>query len=186
MTQSPTLKKGPSVLTIRFLLRMVAVFAFFVFFVAITNAGEKRWIAPNGAKLKAEKSASSETIAMLTGGAEVAVISSEKRWFQVSESSGKTGWVYGGKLLNDPPGDTDPDAELIGDLVDSGIALDASDTARSIRGKSKSPTHFGQGALKTGTEKKYRDALETVMSFYVGDREIDEFLKAGKIGEYAQ
>lgn len=159
---------------------------FYVFYFAsgpgVANAGEKRWITQNGAKLKAGKTASSDTIATLPGGIEVEIISSEKRWYQVSAKSGQSGWVYRGKLLSEPPGDMETETDLIGDLADSGISLDAADTSRSIRGKSKSR----QFALNKEAEKTYTDALETVLSYYIGDSEVDEFLKAGKIGEYSE
>ncbi len=152
-----------------------------LYFQTRIEAGDKLWVIPKGAGLKAEKSASSGTVAMLPGGAELKVVSKEKKWYRVAASSGETGWIYRGKISKKPPVDTDGDDELLDGLADSGIELSAADTSRSIRGKPKPGM-----SSRNGADAVHLEALDLVLSFYASDEEIDKFLKAGRIGEYAE
>jgi len=153
----------------------------------VVGAQKKVWVSTTDAKLKAEKAVSSATIANLPVGTQLTVHALKNRWYQVSAPDGKKGWIYRGKVSGEPPrkegGEANPLGTLIGGLTGSNIQADASDTSRSMRGLSPEAEAY---ADRTGTPKQYKKALDAVLSTKTSDREIEQFLKAGKIGEYAE
>ena len=168
----------------KFIFLPICILSALFFLFSETTAQEKVWVYAKGADLKADKTASSETIARLSEGAELNVISLKKRWYNVSTDSGENGWIYRGKILKSPPGqeeEEDDDAGLLEELSDTGILLAAADTSRSIRGKSAETLVY---ELEAEAGEKYIRALNTVLSFYASDEDIELFLKQGRIGEY--
>jgi len=167
---------------------------FLIGFLALTipgnqaiSAPKKIWVSTTGAKLKAEKSVSSATIANLPVGTQLTVHALKNRWYLVSTANGKKGWIYRGKVSSEPPkkegGEQNPLGTLIGGLTGSNIRADASDTSRSVRGLSPEAEAY---ADRTGTPEQYKKALDAVLSTTTSAGEIEQFLKAGKIGEYAE
>ncbi len=164
-----------------------AVMVVFFFFAVVSAAGEKVWVSAKGAKLKADKKASAETIKKLPMGTGLKVLDFQKRWYKVSTNELETGWIYRGKVAKTPPAtDDDMEEDLLGDLDESGIMLAAADTSRSIRGKKKKGDDDNNTSKAILESDEYLEALNRVLSFYTSDDEIDVFLKQGKIGEYAK
>jgi hypothetical protein len=140
------------------------------------------WVVSDGARLHAEKTAASPTVASLPLNAALTRIATDGKWHQVETEDGKTGWVYRGKVSDAKPGaDGDALDDLLGDLGESDILLAAADTSRSIRGR----TRLDASDERSDIPEPLRRALDRVLSFYVSDAETDAFLKEGRIGEYA-
>jgi uncharacterized protein YgiM (DUF1202 family) len=148
-------------------------------------AAEMLWVVSEGAKLKMEPSASSETIEELPVGSEVSMDSSQGSWYKVTTKSNKTGWIYRGKVSStQPEGKEDKGGgSLFGTLPGSSVQVSAADTSRSIRGLSPAAKEY---AASTKTPEIYQKALDRLLDLRVTDREIEEFLKEGKIGEYSK
>lgn len=171
------------------LILYAAVFLFTAASIAL--AGQILWVTSESADLKAERSISSETIAELDRGAELAVKALESRWYQVTTEDGKTGWVYRGKVSETEPEAADQAKKeegggiggLLGGLGGSSVETETADSARSIRGLSPEAEAYAE---KTGTPKQSREALDRVLSTSISENEIESFLKSGKIGEYAE
>ncbi|RMD59623.1 MAG: SH3 domain-containing protein [Nitrospirae bacterium] len=138
------------------------------------------WVISAGAKLKADRRASSPTIERLPIGTELKVISSVRKWYKVVTPSGRSGWIYAGKVSKRPP--KRGSGGLFGSFGGSGIKLSAADTSRSIRGLSPEAKEY---ARATATPLVYENALNEVLSMRITGREVEAFLKEGKIGEYA-
>ena len=148
-------------------------------------AAEMLWVISEGAKLKMEPSASSETIETLPVGSELSVGSSEGSWYEVTTKSNKTGWIYRGKVSStQPEGKEDKGGGgLFGALPGSSIEVSAADTSRSIRGLSPAAEEYAASAK---TPDAYKKALDRVLALKVTDKEIEDFLIEGKIGEYSR
>ncbi|MGA1824612.1 MAG: SH3 domain-containing protein [bacterium] len=164
------------------------------------DAGEKLWVSSNNAKLKSDKTASSQTVEKLAPGAELNLISRDKKWYQVSTSTGKCGWIYRGNVSDAPPGadDQQEDEQLFDEIVLSSIDTDTASTSRSIRGRKKKGSTVSDEkeaeellprvqkyAHEAKIPKEYQDALINVLTLKPEGNEIELFLKNGKIGEYA-
>lgn len=165
--------------------RTMAILSLIAFISAVclpVAAVEKLWVNASDAKLKAERKSSSETVAKLPIGTELKVLSFEKRWYEVSTKDGK-GWIYRGKVSDTPPEESEGGDGLIGDLADSRIKADSIDDSRSVRGLSPEAKEYAKSA---GTPKECQDALDEVLALQISGKDIEIFLKGGKIGEYAE
>ena len=151
----------------------------------VVMAAEMLWVVSEGAKLKMEPSASSETIEGLPVGSELTLDSSEGSWYKVTTKSNKTGWVYRGKVSStQPEGKEDKGGGgLFGALPGSSIEVSAADTSRSIRGLSPAAKEYAASAK---TPEAYQKALDAVLARKVTEKEVEDFLIEGKIGEYSR
>ncbi|MDB9823033.1 SH3 domain-containing protein [Deltaproteobacteria bacterium] len=156
-----------------------------LFSVSMVLAQDKLWVSSDSAKLKTDKSASSETIDTLSIGIEVTVLASEGKWYNVLDPSGKQGWIYRGKLSDSPPAEEvkKESEDLFAFLPGSNIEADEADSARSIRGLSSETEQY---AKNKQTPAAYQEALDRVLAMSIGEVELEEFLKTGKIGEYSE
>jgi len=151
----------------------------------VVMAAEMLWVVSEGAKLKMEPKASSATIETLPVGSELTADSLEGSWYKVTTKSNKTGWIYRGRVSStQPQGQGDAGGgDLFGALPGSSIQVSAADTSRSIRGLSPAAKEY---AASVNTPEAYQKALDRVLALRVSDKEIEDFLKAGKIGEYSR
>jgi hypothetical protein len=165
--------------------RMVAALALLLIAVS-AMAEEKRWVSSEGTTLKAEASATSENVADVLVGTEVTVVESGGRWLKVKTAAGKEGWVYAGRVSETPPAAevAGGDGGIFGESMKSSqIKTAKADSARSIRGLSPGAAQY---AKDKGTPEMYKKALDVVLARKVTAKELQAFLKEGKIGEYAQ
>lgn len=150
---------------------------------------QKVWVSSEDASLQSERSISSETVAELKRGTQLTVSAFENRWYRVTTPDGKTGWIFRGKVSTEPVADIGGDSGgsggvggFLGGLTGSSIEADAADSSRSIRGLSPEAKEY---ARQTGTPAESQAALDMVLSLTVDKSDVDQFLKEGKIGEYA-
>ena len=165
--------------------RNIPIVALVLMMAGAVMAAGMLWVVSEGAKLKMEPKASSATIETLPVGSELTVDSSEGSWYKVTTKSNKTGWIYRGRVSSTQPeekGDAGGGG-LFGALPGSSIQVSAADTSRSIRGLSPAAKEY---AASANTPEAYQKALDRVLALRVTDKEIEDFLKAGKIGEYSR
>lgn len=165
--------------------KLICILAiFFGLSISVVFAQDKLWVSSERAKLKADKKASSKTITTVKLGTEVSVLGSENRWYRIRVPSGEEGWMYRGKLSQSPPAkEVQEESEnLLTSMTDSKIKADEADTSRSIRGLSSETEEY---AKNRGTPAAYQKALDRVLALSVSEKELEEFLRQGKIGEYA-
>ncbi|MDP2848638.1 MAG: SH3 domain-containing protein [Humidesulfovibrio sp.] len=150
-------------------------------------AQEKLYVASEGAKLKADKSASSDTVAELPVGTALSVQGQEESWYKVS-TGGKTGWIYRGKVAATPPEASKQGGDnLFGGAGSSTIMVSEADSARSMRGLNASEQEAAKAAGRPVRPlSDYKQALDRVLAEKVDKKELENFLKAGRIGEYAK
>ena len=157
-----------------------------VFACTLALAVSTFWVTSQAAKLKADSKASSDTIATLSVGDKVTLISEKGSWYKIRTSDGQEGWIYRGRLSDSAPQEEVQKGEgtqLFAALTGSKIQADEADTARSIRGLSKESDQY---AKNKGTAAKYQEALDRILAINVTEEELLAFLKAGGIGEYAE
>jgi len=150
-------------------------------------AQDKLYVASEGAKLTADKSASSDTVAELPVGTELKVAGQEESWYKVSAGS-HSGWIYRGKVAATPPEASKQGGDnLFGGAGSSTIMVSEADSARSMRGLNESEQEAARAAGRPPRPlSDYKRALDRILAEKVDRKEIENFLKAGKIGEYAQ
>jgi uncharacterized protein YgiM (DUF1202 family) len=144
------------------------------------HAASTLYVTSANAELKIDANASASTVSQLSIGTRLSVITSKGKWYKVSAPSGETGWIYRGKVSTSPP--SDDSGGLFGSSSGSSIELSKADTARSIRGLSPEAKEYADNA---NVSQAAQQALDNVLSMRVSDYEIDQFLKDGRVGEYA-
>ena len=155
-----------------------------LFWGVVVVAGGAMWVGSENARLKSDPKASSTTLSTLAVGAKVSVLESSNRWYRIRTASGEEGWMYRGKLSDAPPAkETEASDNLFSSMQSSSISADEAQTSRSIRGLSKETEQYAQ---QRGTPEVYKKALDQILAIRITDKEVDVFLKEGKIGEYAQ
>ncbi len=148
------------------------------------SADEKRWVVSEGTELKAGAAVSAETVAPLPVGTEMTIMEDGGRWLRVKCADGKEGWVYAGRVSADKPAaEVSGGGGIFGDsMQQSQIQSAKADSARSIRGLSP---EVAQYAKQRGTPEQYKRDLDRILARKVNAKAIKNFLREGKIGEYA-
>jgi len=167
------------------------------------NAGDYVWVSSMNAKLKKDRSASSKTLKKLPIHSRLTVKSFVKRWYFVETNDGEKGWIYRGKVTDIPPENKEKKPEnsdnvfgdIFGGMMESDIASDSSHSDRSIRGLSAENRYERKSGISkegkeyarmTAADQKCQKALDNLLKIKITDKEVDSFLKQGKIGEYAE
>ncbi|KAB1440863.1 SH3 domain-containing protein [Pseudodesulfovibrio senegalensis] len=141
------------------------------------------WVASQGATLKKEPTASAQVTAQLRLHERLAVLERSGRWYRVRNNAGKSGWVYRGRITGaQPKKTTSNNTALFGDMS-SDVRADRATTDRAVRGLNPQTEQY---ANSTRTPQEYRRALDTVLDRSITRQDVEEFLKRGKVGEYAQ
>jgi hypothetical protein len=150
-----------------------------------SSTAASRWVVSAGTTLKADAVATSADIAPLELGARVLVLENAGRWLKVQTAEQKTGWVFAGRLAATPPVSevTSSDGLFSASAQQSQIDIAQADSARSVRGLSVETENY---AKERGTPQEYRQALDRILARQVSKDEITAFMRAGKLGEYAQ
>lgn len=164
--------------------KIVTALALLLALAGTASAEDKRWVSSDGTTLKKEASVSSADVAPLPVGAELTLIESGGRWLRVRTADNREGWVYAGKVADAPPSAevAAEDSLFGGTLQESQIKTAKADSARSIRGLSPETAQY---AKQRGTPEAFKKELDRVLARKVSAKELQAFLKAGKVGEYA-
>lgn len=152
---------------------------------AAPSTTKDRWVVGSGTALKSEATATSADIVSLEVGAKVLVLENAGRWLKVQTADKKSGWVFAGRLSSTPPVTevAASDGLFASTAQQSQIEIAKADSARSVRGLSAETESY---AKERGTPQEYRQALDRILARQVSKEEVTAFMRAGKLGEYAQ
>jgi hypothetical protein len=174
--------------------------------------GDTKYVNTSTAQLKADKTASANTVKDLARGTKLKVLDQgDGRWLQVAlaDNSSVSGWVFFNKLTDDKPKDVQDRLALGGGLKTSDL-----ETGGAIRGLKKASQAYAQKNLNPADRDKATQDIHRIQTFpltlqdfdknknqnldaaelklaneeykrWVQQR-LDQFLKDGKLGEYAE
>jgi uncharacterized protein YgiM (DUF1202 family) len=143
---------------------------------------ETVYLQAKNAKLRAGKTSLDRVVTDLKFGEALEVVTREKDWLQVKTASGITGWIYAAKTSSQRPASEDSVLSMLGKNVRRGEAGEVTASA-GARGLDKASETY---ADLSGITKAHRDAVDKMTGYQVSDQDVEEFLKEGKLGEYAQ
>ncbi|MFH1262458.1 MAG: SH3 domain-containing protein, partial [Pseudomonadota bacterium] len=129
------------------------------------------------AELKSSTAANAQVLAQLSKGTAVNVVSKQGNWVQGS-AAGKTGWVYKFKLATSKPSDG---GTLLAGLGGGGASAREGSTASSLRGLSPTSEKYAGRASIGPAQVAMVKHMESIK---VSKAEVEQFLKAGKLGEF--
>ena len=144
--------------------------------------GETLYVAAKSAQLRSGKTSLDPVVASLKLGETVDVVKRDGRWLEVQTAKGVKGWIYDNKVSASKPAGGDNELAALGRsfrLTDaSGVTASA-----GARGLDKAS---GDYANRSGITRQHREAVDRMTAYKIPDEEIHEFLKSGRLGEYAE
>ncbi|MFQ5673974.1 MAG: SH3 domain-containing protein [Nitrospinales bacterium] len=146
-------------------------------------AAETLYVKTNGTKLRAEDSARSKVVTRLRIGTPVRVLKKTRRFYQVSLSGGRQGWIFKFKLTPKAPGAKKGGnrfAEVLGGRQKFSARESASGS--SIRGLGPATRTY---ARNKGISPQSVQAVENMENYRVDLDDVDLFLQEGQLGAYA-
>ena len=135
--------------------------------------------ASPSADLRSSPAATAQVLAQLPRGTEVSVLSQQGSWCETL-AAGKKGWIYKFKLSSSKPASG---SGMLAGLGGGGAAAREGSTAASIRGLSPTSERYAGRAKITPQDVAMVKHME---SLRVSPKEVNEFLRAGHLGEYAE
>lgn len=143
---------------------------------------ETLYIAAKSAQLRSGKTSLDPVVATLKLGDTVEVAKREDRWLEVKTTKGVTGWIYDNKVSPSKPASGDSELAALGRSM-RGADASAVTASAGARGLDKTS---GTYANRSGITQQQRAAVDRMTAYKITDEEIQEFLKSGKLGEYAE
>ena len=161
----------------------LAMMVSFVTAITMTDAafGETVYVAAKSAQLRSGKTSLDPVVASLKLGETLDVVTRDDRWLQVQTTKGVKGWIYYNNVSASKPAGGDNELAALGR---SFRRTDASGVTASAgaRGLDKASEGY---ANRSGITQQHRDAVDRMTAYKIPDEEIHEFLKSGRLGEYA-
>ena len=160
----------------------LAVMVFMV--TAMTDAafGETLYVSAKSAQLRSGKTSLDPVVASLKTGDALEVVKRDDRWVQVKTAKGVTGWIYSGNVSESRPTGGDNELAALGKgfrrTEASGVTASA-----GARGLDKASESY---ANRVGITQQHRDAVDRMTANKIAEDDIQTFLKAGRLGEYAE
>lgn len=166
--------------------RTVLPLGLMVLFLSGPSFAETLYVKKDGTKITAEPSGLSKVVATANAGDRLEGLERKGRFYHVRLKGGKEGWVFAFRVV--PASKRKSEKKDSGNLfaalgIDRSIEENEAASQASIRGLNKvSEDH----AKSQGTSKEYIDAVKRMEQYLVTPRELDTFLKEGKLGEYVK
>jgi uncharacterized protein YgiM (DUF1202 family) len=143
---------------------------------------EKVYVQAKTAQLRAGKTSLDKVTADVRFGDELDVLKREGNWVEVKTSGGQRGWIFGGKLSRTKPAAGEGDLAALGKSFRQKEASTVTASAGS-RGLDKVSEGY---AKQAGITKDVQDAVDRMAAYRITDQEVEDFLRNGRLGEYAQ
>ncbi len=152
--------------------------------IAMTDAafGETLYVSAKSAQVRAGKTSLDPVVANLNLGETVEVVKRADRWLQVKTAKGTTGWIYDNKVSASKPAGGDNALAALGRSF-RGTEASAVSASAGARGLDKASEGY---ANRSGINPQHRDAVDRMTAYKIPDDDIQEFLKSGRLGEYAE
>lgn len=148
---------------------------------AASTLAETVYVTAKTAQIRSGKTSLDPVVANLQYGQELDVVTREDRWIHVQTTSGAKGWIYSSKVSSTKPTGTENELAALGQRYRRG---DPSVTAAAgARGLDKASEGY---ADRAGITQQHRDAVDRMTGYRILDEEVQEFLKSGRLGEYAE
>ena len=168
-------------------------FRSYFFWIALFNLlfpfvvdAETLYVKSSKTKLRKEESTRAGMIQLLSAGTPVKVLVKHKRFYRIQTPKGKEGWVFKFKLTaRRPSSKAAQSSPSFADILAGGpsISVRENSSGSSIRGLSPAGENY---AKSKGLSDSSVQAVANMENYQVDERELEKFLKKGRLGEYAR
>jgi hypothetical protein len=141
------------------------------------------YVQAKNAKLRAGKTSLDPVIADLRFGDALEVLRTQGRWLEVETAQGAKGWIFAGKTTPTRPAASEDDPLAMLGKSFRRTEAGAVTASAGARGLDKVSEGY---ANRVGITQQQRDAIDRMAAYRISDQDVEEFLKEGGLGEYAQ
>lgn len=143
---------------------------------------ETVFVQAQTAHLRSGKTSLSQTVATVTFGDSLELVRREGDWLEVRTSSGLKGWIFANKITTTKPADHGDRPAGPG----KGVRQTEASRATASVGARGLDTVSQDYAKRTGISQRHREAVDRLTNYRVTEQEVEEFLRTGRLGEYAK
>lgn len=143
---------------------------------------ETVYVQAKTAQLRAGKTSLDKVTANLRFGDPLDVVRRDGNWIEARTGGGASGWIFANKVSATKPSEGDSDLATLGQ---SFRRKDASGVTASAGSRGLDKVSEGY-AKQAGITKDVQDAVDRMAAYRLSDQDVEEFLKSGRLGEYAQ
>ena len=166
----------------RYLKVLSAVLAVGLWLAADSAPAETVYVQAKTAQLRAGKTSLDKVTANLRYGDELEVLRRDGTWIEGKTGAGDRGWIFANKVSSTKPSGGDSDLAALGKSFRRKEASDVTASAGS-RGLDKVSEGY---AKQAGITKDVQDSVDRMAAYRITDQEVEDFLRKGRLGEYAQ
>ena len=145
-------------------------------------SAETMYVRAKTAQLRAGKTSLDKVTADLRYGDELEVLRKDGSWVEVKTGAGQRGWIFSNKISSTKPSASDSELASLGK---SYRQKDASTVTASAGSRGLDRVSEGY-AKQAGITKDVQDAVDRMAAYRISDQEVEEFLRKGRLGDYAQ
>ena len=159
---------------------MVLLIAGWIF--ADTVSAETVYVQAKTAQLRAGKTSLDKVTADVRFADALEVLRRDGNWVEVKTATGQRGWIFANKLSDTKPAASESELASLGKSFRQKEASTVTASAGS-RGLDKASEGY---ANQAGITKDVQDAVDRMAAYRINDQEVEDFLRKGRLGEYAQ
>ena len=143
---------------------------------------ETVYVQAKTGQLRSGKTSLDAVVANVRYGEALEVVSRDGSWIEVKTAGGGKGWIFANKVATSKPsGGSDTLARLGQSMRGDGAS--ATTASAGARGLDKASEGY---ANRAGISSHDREAVDRMTAYQISDAEVEEFLREGALGEYAQ
>jgi len=162
---------------------IVFALLFGLLFLAGVVLAETVFVQSKTAMLRSGKTSLDSVVANLKFGEPLEVLNKEGNWLEVQTARGAKGWIFAGKTTPTKPAASEDD--VLAKLGKSFRRTEAGDVTASAGARGLDKVSEGY-ANRVGITQQHRDAIDRMAGYRISDQDVEDFLKEGRLGEYAK
>jgi len=158
---------------------------FFLFFNILVGKlfAQEMYVKTNNTKLYSSAAPNSKIVDNLKKNDKVFILKKQNKFYNVKTQNNITGWIYEHSVTAQSPTTKKQDNKLLDSLSSDNYASRDSATSANIRGLSENSKQY---AKKRSINPKVLKEIEQLETLNISDAEIEAFLQAGELGEFAK
>lgn len=159
------------------------LFTLIIIATSLIYANDLFFVKNQNVKIYSGPSANNKTIGLLQKNQQVVKLSENGKFFSVKNDKNITGWVYSFYLTKTQAAQTDKSKSAIDALTKDNYASRNGSTTINARGLTEMSEAYAKNRFISKQSVQQAKELE---NYKISDADLENFLKAGKLGEYAE
>ena len=143
---------------------------------------ETVYVHAKSATVRTGTTSLSQKVASVQFGQALELIEKRDNWYHVQTHNGAVGWIYHNKVGASKPSGQESRLAALGKDFRRTQSSSITGTA-GVRGLDEYSAGY---ANRTGIAARHRAAVDHMTNYRLSDREVEVFLKSGRLGEYAE